>query len=135
MRPLLFVPGFQENQQSRDYESVLRVFRDNGYAPQFVEIDWHRTTQVDWVRQLESVRSAVGFDAALAGFSFGAVTALLSAAHRSPSELWLFSLSTLFAESKYSWTRADSRIIGKRRLALAAETPFAHVAAQVTCQT
>ena len=133
MGPLIFVPGFQEDRESRDYEPVLRFFGERGYSPSFAEINWRRTTQKDWVRQLEKLRSEVGFQAPLAGFSFGAVTALLSAADRQPSELWLFSLSPLFAETDRSWTATDRKVLGKGRLCLAVKTPLTTLAQRITC--
>ena len=133
MKKLLFVPGFQEDADSRNYEAVMRAFRDNGYDPLFVNIDWRRTTQADWVKQLEMVRKEVGVGAVLAGFSFGALTALVSAANVVPAELWLFSLSPLFSEDASSWTASDKKILGKRRLAIAYETSFASLAPKVTC--
>ena len=132
---LLFIPGFQEYQGSRDYTAVLRVFHDYGYDPLFVDINWRRTTQNDWANQLKAERSRVGFDAALAGFSFGAVTALMSAASENPSELWLFSLSPLFAENTSDWTATDKKICGKHRLEIAAKTPFAGIASRIRCPT
>jgi pimeloyl-ACP methyl ester carboxylesterase len=135
MKRVLFVPGFQENRQSRNYDLILEAFSRSGYKPQFVDINWYRTTQDDWVRQLNIARSQCGFDAAIAGFSFGAVTALLSAADRAPAELWLFSLSTLFAEDAATWTKTDRKIIGKRRLTLASQISFNALARQITCPT
>ena len=132
---LLFVPGFKENMQSRDYNSTLEVFSELGYDPVFVNINWRRTSQGDWVNQLEEARCRVGFDIPLAGFSFGAVTALLSTSKCQPSQLWLFSLSPLFAEYENTWTKTDKKMCGKKRLDVASKMSLADITPVVACPT
>lgn len=68
-------------------------------------------------------------DVILAGFSFGAVTALLTAAERAPSELWLFSLSPLFTEWADEWT--DDKY--QHLLAECRQTSLSDVVTNVQC--
>lgn len=115
-KTVLFVPGFQENLHSRDYRKVLALFKSQGYAVKFIPINWQRTLPMDWLAELnKTYEKYESTQVVLAGFSFGALIALLAATERNPSELWLFSLSPYFAEDlselKSSWLKH----IGKRR--------------------
>lgn len=134
MKTVLFVPGFQENYESRDYAAVLGVFERGGLRARFVAINWHRTTQCDWVRQLDETYAQYrSEDVILAGFSFGAVTAVLAAAQRVPAGLILCSLSPLFAEDIAHWTAADHRLVGVRREKEARRAVFREIALRINC--
>lgn len=127
---VLFVPGFPENRSDRDYDSLLNELQELGYKTEFIDIDWQDTTQGDWARQIMKVYEKYDpEDVILAGFSFGAVTALLTAAERAPSELWLFSLSPLFAEWADEWT--DDKY--QHLLAECRQTSLSDVVTNVQC--
>ncbi|MFZ1249010.1 MAG: hypothetical protein WAQ24_01670 [Candidatus Saccharimonadales bacterium] len=138
-KPLvLFVPGSGEDLHSRNYQSVLRAIEQQGYKTQFIPITWSRTTPSKWRAQLmEEYVKHDPYTTILAGFSFGAVTALLAATERKPAALWLFSLSPYFAENfasphmKQSWLS----FFGKRRIAEFRSLSFAKLAAKVQCPT
>lgn len=134
MKTVLFVPGFKENYKARDYAAVFRAFERGGFQARFVDINWHRTTQHDWVQQLDEIyKQYHPKDVVLAGFSFGAVTAFLAAAQRVPAGLFLCSLSPLFAEDIAHWTAADRRLVGVCREREARETPFRAAALRINC--
>ena len=133
MKTLLFVPGYQEDVHSRDYESVLALFRNAGYDVRFVDINWTRTTIDDWVNQLLAVYDQTDGDVAIAGFSFGAITALVTASKRSVSQLWLFSLSPFFAEDLKNLKPWEIKRLGKKRVSVAETVSFAAVASIVHC--
>ena len=133
MKTLLFVPGFQEDRGSRDYDSVLQAFESCGFKTVFVDINWHRTTQADWVRQLNKVYDT--YDAQevfLAGFSFGAVTVFLAAAERSPAGLVLCSLSPMFEDDIERWSAIDHKIVGSRRELEARGSIFLELAEKIS---
>lgn len=119
MKTVLLVPGYTEDINSRDYHSVIQAIKKQGYAVKFIPIHWKRSTISDWVKQLDTVyikhdpRQTI-----LAGFSFGAMTAFMSATKRNPSELWLFSLSPYFNEDLHSKNMRKSWLnrIGHRRV-------------------
>lgn len=119
MKTVLFVPGFYENIDSRDYTSTLKAIEKKGYKIKFVDINWTRTTLPDWVSELN--REYDRFDpkdVILAGFSLGAVTALKVASNKNPNSLWLFSLSPYFDDDVrlISPDKQTQRAIGQRRL-------------------
>jgi len=58
----------------------------------------------------------------LAGFSFGAMAALMAAAQRSSHQLWLFSLSPLSSEYQDYWSPEDWKVIGERRREISQKT-------------
>lgn len=138
-KPLvLFVPGSGEDIDSRDYRAVLSAIEQRGYRTQFVPIKWARTTPEKWRTQLmEEYAKHDAHETILAGFSFGAVTALLAAAERNPAALWLCSLSPYFAENfaheymKTSWLN----YLGKRRVDEFRHLSFEALAAKVSCPT
>ena len=119
MKTVLFVLGFPDDINALNYRAMMRAIEMKGYKVKFVPIRWKRTAVDDWVRELEQVYAKCDpADTVLAGFSFGAVTALVAAAHRVPAQLWLFSLSAVFADDR-ALTKPDKdtlRIVGIRRL-------------------
>lgn len=137
-KTVLFVPGYQEDETSRDYATVMKQFRAAGYHVRFVPINWRRTTVVDWAEELEAVYAEYeAEEVILAGFSYGAMTVFTVAARCNPSELWLFSLSPYFREDirglrvRLSWLKA----IGVRRTAAFETLHFRELATKVHCKT
>lgn len=136
MKKVLFVPGFKEGLTDRDYESVINTIQNQGYDVEFVAIDWNRTIIDDWVSQLEAAYNQYDSkNVILAGFSYGAYITFVAASHRSPSALWLFSLSPYFAEDipklKKSWLKA----IGHRRADSFQKISFDQLAKKINCET
>lgn len=135
---VLFLPGSGEGIDSRDYRAVLRAIEEAGHTIEFVPIAWSRTKPSKWKSQLMKTYAKYNAsETVLAGFSFGAVTALLVSAERNPAELWLFSLSPYFAENfeteymKPSWLR----YLGARRVSEFRNLSFKTLAKRVTCPT
>jgi pimeloyl-ACP methyl ester carboxylesterase len=136
MKTVLFIPGFYEGLKDRDYRGVIRVIESKGYKVKFVPINWARTTLHDWVKEFTATYSQ--YDAknvVLAGFSFGAMTAFVSASKRNPSELWLFSLSPYFAEDASGWKKSWHNLLGHRRMSAFKEYKFNELAKNIRCQT
>ncbi|HSW66356.1 MAG TPA: alpha/beta hydrolase [Bacillota bacterium] len=134
MKTVLFVPGFMEDYASRDYETLLAGIGAKGYRTQFVPIAWRRTVIDDWVQELHEVyRTHNPKQTVLAGFSFGAMVALMAASQRQPAALWLCSLSPFFAEDmpdlKVTWLHD----IGERRAARFRKLPFSAIVPKVDC--
>jgi len=138
MKTVLFVPGYQEDLKSRDYSATITAIKDHGYKVKFVPIKWSRTTIDDWVRELDEVYAKYDpQQTILAGFSFGAMTAFMSATKRNPAELWLFSLSPYFAEDLKSqnMNQAWLKRVGHRRVTAFSKLDFKNLAKSVTCKT
>lgn len=138
MKTVLLVPGFQETLHTRDYQAVIDAIGSKGYNVQFVPIHWKRTTIVDWVSELSGVYQKYDpSEVILAGFSYGAMTALVTAAARTPSQLWCFSLSPYFSEDigsvrmKLGWLKS----IGVRRTAAFSKLRFKDLVKEVRCKT
>lgn len=117
-KTVLLIPGYTETRHNRNYAKVMRALRAKGYRVRFVPIEWAWTTLHDWMDQLNAVykkydpRTTI-----LAGFSFGAMTALMVAAQRPPARLWLFSLSPYFTEFIGVLPQWVLRFMGKKRVA------------------
>ena len=138
MKTVLFIPGFQEDINSRDYSKTLSVIEKSGYNVKFVPIEWRRTTITDWTVQLnQAYLEHSQEDTILAGFSFGATTAFMSACARPPSQLWLFSLSPYFSEdlANPQFKGAWLRYIGKNREATFRALSFADLTKHITSKT
>ncbi|MEX2053041.1 MAG: hypothetical protein WD898_02330 [Candidatus Paceibacterota bacterium] len=137
MKTVLFVPGFRESYNSRDYTKVLRKIQEKGYKTKFIEIDWHSTkTVADWVAQLEKEYGQHDpANVILAGFSFGAVTAFIAAASRNPAGLWLFSMSGAFSEDWPAMEKGNIRIVGKKRIAGFLPYLFRNLVKKISCPT
>jgi pimeloyl-ACP methyl ester carboxylesterase len=137
MKTVLFVPGYKEDLTSRDYKSTLAMIEKSGYKVKFVPIHWDRTTINDWVAELEEEYSKHNpKETILAGFSFGAMTAFVTATKQNPAELWLFSLSGYFdkdiksKQMKKSWLNN----LGHRRVAAFSKLDYEALASRITCR-
>lgn len=137
MKTVLLTPGFKQNLHNRNYAATLQAIESSGYSTEFVPINWSRTTIEDWVKQLETRYAHYEpHDTILAGFSFGAMTALVAAAQRNPSELWLFSLSPYFAEDLTRYSDAGlSKDMGIHRATSFRSLSFADLAKNIHCRT
>ena len=136
MKTVLFVPGFREDLNSRDYKSALAAIETRGYRVKFVPINWSRTTIVDWTKELNKVYS--NYDATetvLAGFSFGAMTAFMVATSNNPSELWLFSFSPYFSDDMPDMKKSWLSYIGHRRADSFRKLNFNNLAKSIKCKT
>lgn len=137
MKTVLFVPGYREHRKSRDYTSTIHAIKKQGYKVKFIPINWERSTIDDW--QDELMRTYVKYDPAdtiLAGFSFGAMTAVVAAAKRTPSQLWLFSLSGYFHEDIKSKHMRKSWLhnLGHRRVAAFDKLIYREIAPTINCK-
>lgn len=137
-KTVLFVPGFKESRDSRDYQSVISAIESKGYVVRFVSISWDRTTIYSWVEQLESVYSDHDPEQTiLAGFSFGAMTALSTAVKRNPYQLWLFSLSPYYAEDISTLAKYNEELatVGKRRMQAFENLNFQPIVDRINCKS
>jgi pimeloyl-ACP methyl ester carboxylesterase len=135
MKTVLFVPGFRQSLETDDYIATIKAIQSKGYNVVFVPINWYRTTIDDWVNELSDTYAKYApSETILAGFSYGAMTVLVEAAQRQPSELWLFSLSPYFSEDipllKLAWLRT----IGKQRTERFWRQSFNSLARKITCK-
>ena len=138
MRTVLFVPGFKESIESRDYLKILQAIDAKGYKTKFVAIKWLGNTVFDWVNEFEeSYRKYEPEDIVLAGFSYGAIVALLTASRRNPSELWLFSLSARFHEDFPNLDKLTLKTMAKskRRLKAFKSLYFSDLSSNIKCRT
>ena len=137
MKTVLFVPGYPENINSRDYSSTMDAIRSAGFAVEYVPINWRRTTLDQWVTELDTTYSRYDpSNTIIPGFSFGAMTALVASTKRNPYELWLFSLSPYFAEDLVSKNMRPSWLkqIGHRRVDVFKKYSFKKLADQIRCK-
>lgn len=138
MKTVLFVPGFKEDLNFRDYRSTIKAIEKAGYKVKFIPIQWDRTTIDNWLVELELEYSKHDpKETILAGFSFGAMTAFVAATKQNPSELWLFSLSPYFHEDIHSKDMKKSWLnhIGHRRVTNFDMFDFQSLARTIQCKT
>ena len=136
MKTVLFVPGFKENLNSRNYKSTLDAIKSKGYKVKFVSINWERTVIDDWVNELDKEYSKYcPKDVVLAGFSFGSMTAFVSAVKQNPNALWLFSFSPYFSDDMPKLKKAWLAYIGHRGASLFNNLDFDSLAKSIKCKT
>ena len=136
MKTVLFVPGFQEDLTTRDYASVLTAITERGYDVKFVPIKWARTTITEWVEELDIEYAKYDpVNTVLAGFSYGSMTAFMSAVKRNPAELWLFSFSPYFSDDMPKLKKSWLNNIGNRRADAFGQLDFNNLAKNITCKT
>jgi len=138
MKTVLFVPGYQEDLNSRDYDATIKAIESKGYKIKFVPITWKRTTIDNWLEELETEYSKHDpKNTILAGFSFGAMTAFVAASRKNPSELWLCSLSSYFNEDNASPSQKKSWLtnLGHRRVSAFDALNFKELSSKIHCKT
>jgi len=136
MKTVLFVPGFMEDLTSRNYQKTIKAIEEKGYKVKFIPIKWLRTTINDWVNELE--KEYLKYDpknVILAGFSYGSMTAFISATKKNPSELWLFSLSPYFSDDMSKMKKLWLKYIGKHRDVAFSKLDFNQLAPKIKCKT
>ncbi|MFZ2049015.1 MAG: hypothetical protein WAV25_01835 [Minisyncoccia bacterium] len=102
-RIVYIIPGLGESYKTRRaYKTIARMFMARGISPIHVDIDWDRNSKIlfkDYVEQfLKQYKKPKDTDVFILGFSFGAMTAFLSANRTKPKALILCSLSPYFKE-------------------------------------
>jgi esterase/lipase len=128
------IPGSGEDLNSRDYQAVLSAYKDAGYEPEFVAIDWKYKTIDHWAEEVRRRLKDGINNALLSGFSFGAMIALTVAAEMNPKSLLLFSVSPYFKEDM----PLDPRYVkwaGQRRIKAFERLSFNQLAEQIHCPT
>ncbi len=136
MKTVLFIPGFQEDINTRDYKSTLKAIASKGYKVKFVPIRWARTTIKDWVMELDKeYKKHDPTQTILAGFSYGSMTAFMSAVKENPSELWLFSFSPYFSDDMPHMKKSWLNNIGHRRADAFRQLDFNELAKSIKCKT
>ena len=138
MKTVLLVPGFKGVRSSGSDGPLLQAIGEVGYNVEFVNIQWKWTVVNDWAdRTQEAYKRYDPANTILAGFSFGAVTALIVAAKRLPAELWLFSLSPAFDDDReLKHPDKDTlRWVGSRRLHAFAALDYQEMIKHITCKT
>lgn len=136
MQTVLFVPGFQEDINTRKYTDTLEAIKNKGYDIKFIPIEWNRTTIEDWLRQFE--KEYVKYDASttiLAGFSYGSMTVFLAATRRTPAALWLFSFSPYFSDDIPKLKDIWLKNVGKHRVDAFRKLNFDLLAKRIKCKT
>jgi len=138
MKTVLFVPGYQEDIDSRDYRATIRAIEKKGHKVKFVPINWRRTTIDQWVEEFDRVYEKYDpKETILAGFSYGAMTVFMAATKRNPSALWLFSLSPYFIEDIESKTFNQSWLnrLGHRRVDAFKKLSFTKLVKKIAAHT
>ena len=123
--------------KSRDYQAVLDMYKQLGYEPHFVSIDWKYKTIDDWTEEVRSKLSKKDIEnSILSGFSWGSMIALTVATeYENPKKLLLFSLSPYFAEDLPYVKEAWLKWAGKRRVAAFKRLSMNKLAAELKCPT
>jgi len=136
MKTVLFVPGFREGLTTRAYKETIKAIQSKGYVVKFVPIHWKRTLIQDWVGELDKVyENCDPKNTILAGFSYGAMTAFMSAVQKNPAELWLFSLSPYFSDDMPKMKKSWLSNIGHRRADTFRALDFTELAKSIKCKT
>lgn len=113
------------------------MYKQFGYEPHFVTIDWRYKTINDWVEQVKSKISKRELEnSLLSGFSWGAMTSLvLASEYINPKRLLLFSLSPYFAEDIPSLKTWWLKRTGKRRTENFRRLSMVSLSVKIKCPT
>mgnify|MGYP001594670819 CR=1 FL=1 len=131
------IPGNKESLKSRDYQAVLNMYKELGYKPKFVQIDWKYKTIDDWVEQVKAEIPKNDLkESILSGFSWGSMIVLTIAANYiNPKKLLLYSLSPYFAEDLPHVKETWLKWAGKRRVVTFKKLYMNELAVRINCPT
>jgi alpha/beta superfamily hydrolase len=130
------VPGAFEDLKSRNYQAIMDIYKQLGYQPLFIEVDWKYKTINDWVEQVKAKIPKEDLpNSLLSGFSWGSMIALAIATETSPKQLFLFSLSPYFAEDLPHVKKPWFKWAGKHRTAAFKNFYMDELAAKINCPT
>lgn len=131
------IPGSGEGLKDRDYQAVLNTYKELGYEPKFVPIDWKYKVFDDYIEQVKAKIPKADLEKSLlSGFSWGAMVALITAAqYANPKKLALYSLSPYFAEDLPKVKKTWLQWAGKRRVENLKEYSMNSLVKQIKCPT
>lgn len=113
------------------------MYKQLGYEPHFVSIDWKYKTIDDWTKEVKNKLSKEDIEnSVLSGFSWGSMIALtIAAEYKNPKKLLLFSLSPYFAEDLPHVKETWLKWAGKRRVATFKKLYMNELAVKINCPT
>jgi|GEM_PF-3382124 len=98
MKTVIISPGWNQSSDDGRYDFIANAYRDKGYEVVRYSPQWDGRTMTDWVDGLIRIIDKTDGDAALWGFSLGAMASLIVSAQRPVISLLLCSPSGYFKE-------------------------------------
>ncbi len=116
-KTLIIIPGFGHNASNPEYRAVAKIAKKKGYIPVFVPVTWQYRGISRWLKETETrVKTKMGANTVILGFSFGAMLAVLLAQRYHCKKLILCSLSPYFKEDLRFIPNNARQWLGKRRM-------------------
>ncbi|MFA5994157.1 MAG: hypothetical protein WC823_04315 [Parcubacteria group bacterium] len=132
------IPGFGCPTKNKEYQQIAGFFKKKNIKPILIETDWKRNTHLEYVVQFKEqyLRNVDNGDQVyVLGFSFGAMTACITAPELKPTMQILCSLSPFFKEDiplvKSWWIKYH----GKHRKSVFEKLSFSDIAKKTVCKT
>ncbi len=110
------IPGFGQKISDPVWQKIKKMAEKHHKTVVMVQPGWQRRTLTDWVEDLNAVREKYLEPHYLLGFSYGAMTAFVSATQMPAQVQILGSLSPYFAEDIPHTRGWWAKIIGKKRM-------------------
>lgn len=116
-KPTFFiVPGFKQQVTDKSYAWLVIFLKKQGFNVVGIPMNWNSKTMKDYIKQFIATYSEKKTETNyVLGFSYGAVTAFMTASELKPKKVFLCSLSPDFYEDRKSFTPQMIQYIGKRR--------------------
>lgn len=128
-KTFFIIPGFKQKAGDKSFLWLEKFLKGQGFAVINVPITWERRTIIDYVDDFIGVyKKHQSKENYVLGFSYGAVTALLSANAVKPKKIYLCSLSPDFKEDVSAMTPWLKKYVGKRRIAQSLKTSGREIA-------
>ena len=129
------IPGFRESINDQAWQRIQAIITEHGHEVVLVQPSWNYHTLTDWVLDLNTIRQSYPGDHALLGFSYGAMTAFVSAVNQPAQVTILCSLSPFFQEDLSLLRPWWKEKIGKHRMTDFIGFSFDQLAKKQTGQT
>ena len=117
MKTIFIITGFKQNKEDIQFKWMYPYFSEKGFRVKIFAPNWNFHVMSDYVNEFVEFygknKSDVNY---VLGFSFGAMTAFISAPVIKPSHLYLCSLSPYFKEDLTTLKQNHAIVIGIRRL-------------------
>jgi pimeloyl-ACP methyl ester carboxylesterase len=117
VKTFFIIPGFAQKANHKGFRYIKNFLTQKGFRVVVADMTWQRRTLSDYAKEFEEIytkeKSATNY---VLGFSYGAVTAFLTANELKPKKIFLCSLSSAFKEDMRSIKPWVAKYLGKGRV-------------------
>ena len=117
MKFAYIIPGFGETGTEKVYKNLAQIFKNTGYSPVILKINWDRHVMSDYILATkDKLQNKEHLRDIICGFSFGAFIAIHIAQQIQFAKCLSLSCSPYFSETISNFPKEVHQFFGKRRM-------------------